>query len=203
VTETEAIPEDSGILAADGTIYESGQLVLYIFSPLYPMGSTIKILVDQLTYVTVIALLLAILVGFYLARMITKPIVAITERAEELAAGNFGIDFPQTHYSEIKRLANTLSYTSSELADTRTMQRDIIANVSHDLRTPLTMIRSYAEMIGDLSGDDPEKRAAHLAVIIGETERLNTMIAGLLDISRLQSGEKHINLTDFSLKTLI
>jgi len=135
--------------------------------------------------------------------MITKPLEAITERAEELAAGNYGIDFPVTHYTEIMRLADTLSATSSELAETRMMQRDIIANVSHDLKTPLTMIRSYAEMIGDLSGDNPEKRNEHLQVIMEETDRLSVMIAELLDISKLQSGQLSVKREDFSMCELI
>jgi len=179
------------------------RLILYAFSPLYPQESTSQIFMDQLRYVTIIAVLLSILLGFYLSRMITKPLESITERAEELAAGNYGIDFPVAHYTEIMRLADTLSSTSAELAETRTMQRDIIANVSHDLKTPLTMIRSYAEMIGDLSGDDPEKRAEHLQVIMEETERLSVMIAELLDISKLQSGQLSEKRTDFSLSELI
>jgi len=83
------------------------------------------------------------------------------------------------------------------------MQRDIIANVSHDLKTPLTMIRSYAEMIGDLSGDNPEKRNEHLQVIMEETDRLSVMIAELLDISKLQSGQLSVKHADFSLSELI
>ena len=179
------------------------RLILYVFSPLYPQESTAQILTDQLKYVTTIAVLLSILLAFYLARMITKPIEEITKRAEELGAGNYGVDFPVSHYSEILRLANTLSATSNELAETRTMQRDIIANVSHDLKTPLTMIRSYAEMIGDLSGDNPKKRAEHLQVIIEETDRLGGMISELLDVSKLQSGEIPIKRAVFSLKELI
>ena len=179
------------------------QLILYAFSPLYPQESTSQIFMDQLRYVTIIAVLLSVLLGFYLSRMITKPLEAITERAEELAAGNYGIDFPVSHYTEIMRLADTLSSTSAELAETRTMQRDIIANVSHDLKTPLTMIRSYAEMIGDLSGDNPEKRTEHLQVIMEETDRLSVLIAELLDISKLQSGQLPINHTEFSLNELI
>jgi signal transduction histidine kinase len=198
--EINAAPGEIMPLYAGG---DSNRMILFIFSPLYPMGSTVGILSSQLAYVTIIALLLAMLIAFYLSRMITKPIIQITERAEELAKGNFGIDFPSSHYSEIKRLGKTLTYTSSALADTRTLQRDIIANVSHDLKTPLTMIRSYAEMIHDFSGDDPEKREAHLQVIINETERLNTLISELLDISQLQSGETQINPTDFSMRKLI
>jgi len=179
------------------------RLILYAFSPLYPQESTSQIFTDQLRYVTIIAVLLSVILGFYLARMITRPLEEIAERAEELASGNYGIEFPYTHYTEIMRLADTLSTTSSELAETRTMQRDIIANVSHDLKTPLTMIRSYAEMIRDLSGDRPEKRAEHLQVIMEETDRLSTMIAELLDISKLQSGLLSIKREDFSLCELI
>ena len=182
---------------------DADRLILYVFSPLYPQESTSQILTDQLRYVTIIAVLLSLLLGFYLSRMITRPIEEITARAEELASGNYGIEFPVTHYSEVMRLADTLSSASSELAETRTMQRDIIANVSHDLKTPLTMIRSYAEMISDLSGDNPTKRAEHLQVIVEETDRLSAMIAELLDISKLQSGELSVKRTDFSLKELI
>ena len=206
--------EDTGTIATPEILPDSilsttidkpgtGRLILCLFSPLYPQQSTSNILNTQLTYVTLIAVFIAIMLAFYLSRMITKPLSEITSRAEELAAGNYGIDFPGAQYSEIVRLADTLSHTSKELAQTRTMQRDIIANVSHDLKTPLTMIRSYAEMIRDLSGEDPEKREAHLGIIISETERLNAMIAELLDISRLQSGEMPIRRTKFSLKSLI
>ena len=179
------------------------KLILYVFSPLYPQESTAQILTDQLVYVTIIAVLLSIMLGFYLSRMITKPLIQIAKRAEDLKAGNYGVEFPTTHYTEIMRLADTLSATSSELAERRTMQRDIIANVSHDLKTPLTMIRSYAEMIGDLSGDVPTKRAEHLQVIIDEADRLTTMIAELLDISMLQSGELPMKRATVSLKDLI
>jgi signal transduction histidine kinase len=201
IAAPEILPDS--ILSATMNQPGTGRLILCLFSPLYPQQSTSQILNTQLTYVTIIAVLISILLAFYLARMITKPLSEITRRAEELASGNYGIDFPGAQYSEIIRLADTLSHTSKELAHTRTMQRDIIANVSHDLKTPLTMIRSYAEMIRDLSGNDPEKRDVHLGIIVSETERLNSMIAELLDISRLQSGEMAIKRTDFSLKELI
>jgi len=203
---TEQAPAEPGEVSLPSVlsvIAPDSRLILFVFSPLYPQESTSQILTDQLLYVTIIAVLLSILLGFYLSRMITKPIEDITECAEKLAGGQYGIDFPESHYSEIMRLADTLSSASNELAETRTMQRDIIANVTHDLKTPLTMIRSYAEMIGDLSGDVPMKRAEHLQVIMEETDRLSAMIAELLDISKLQSGELPLNRTAFSLSELI
>jgi signal transduction histidine kinase len=179
------------------------QRILYIFSPLYPVGSTIDILVSQLIYVTIISILMACIISLYLARRITQPLISITQSAARLGEGEYGIIFDGAHYSEIIRLADTLTYTSLELAKTDNMQKDVIANVSHDLRTPLTMITSYAEMIRDLSGENPEKRNAHLQVIMDEADRLNTLVTDFLDISHMQSGRKEISLTEFSMKEII
>ena len=113
------------------------------------------------------------------------------------------MEFEGGHYSEISQLADTLNYTSQELAKADNLQKDLIANVSHDLRTPLTMVKSYAEMIRDLSGDNPEKRNAHLRVIIDEADRLNAMVSDLLVISRMQSGVETLNITEFNIKETI
>jgi signal transduction histidine kinase len=177
--------------------------VLSIFSPLYPMQSTIDILQNQLIYVSIIAMLMAFIISFLISRRISEPIENITRSAEKLGEGEYGVVFDGGHYSEIMKLADTLTYTSLELAKSDNLQKDVIANVSHDLRTPLTMITSYAEMIHDLSGNDPEKRNAHLQVIIDEAGRLNKLVTDFLEISRMQSGVQEITLTLFSLKELI
>lgn len=176
---------------------------LFIFSPLYPVEGTIEILANQLIYVTIISIVVALLIAFFLSRKITQPIEEITETAEELAEGRYGTIFDGGHYSELVQLADTLTYTSLELAKAENMQKDLIANVSHDLRTPLTMVTSYAEMIRDLSGDNPTKREEHLQVIIDEAERLNQMVIELLEFSKMQSGKQGMNYTDFSMKSLI
>ena len=83
------------------------------------------------------------------------------------------------------------------------LQRDLIANVSHDLRTPLTMVKSYAEMIRDLSGDNPEKRNTHLQVIIDEADRLNTLVNDILTLSDVQAGTLELRIERFSIKDLV
>ena len=89
---------------------------------------------------------------------------------------------------------------SAEIARTETLRKDLLANVSHDLRTPLTMIKAYAEMIRDLSGNSPEKREKHLQVIIDETDRLTLLVSDILNLSKLQSGvlEMDIRVINFS-----
>jgi signal transduction histidine kinase len=189
--------------AAYLTSNDEDRNILFIFSPLYPLQSTIEIFSGQLTYITIIFMLIAFMLSFYLSRKITQPLSAITESAAKLGEGEYGIVFEGGHYSEITRLADTLSYTSLELAKVDNMQKDLIANVSHDLRTPLTMVISYAEMIRDLSGEDPQKRAEHLQVIIDEADRLNKLVSDLLEISRMQSGKQELNVSEFSLKETI
>lgn len=174
-------------------------LLVYIFSPLYPVTSTIQILTNQLIYVTILSLMVACLISFYLSIRITRPIRKITRSADRLADGEYGIVFKGGHYTEINTLADTLTRASIELEKSDMLQKDLIANVSHDLRTPLTMIRSYAEMIRDLSGDNPQKREQHLQVIIDETERLNMLVGDLLSLSRMQSGKMVLTPSDFSI----
>ncbi|MFV0517692.1 MAG: sensor histidine kinase [Aminipila sp.] len=202
IPETHTGREDKKTLAYAGYLENSqGQrVILYIFSPLFPVDSTVGILRNQLIYVTVISLLLSFCLSVYLSNRISKPIKSITRSAEKLAAGQYGVGFEGGHYTEIIQLADTLNMTSTELEKTDNLRKDLIANVSHDLRTPLTMVKSYAEMIRDISGNNPEKRMAHLEVIIEEADRLNLLVSDMLELSRLQTHitpmeKKEFNLT--------
>ncbi|MDD3169222.1 MAG: ATP-binding protein, partial [Eubacteriales bacterium] len=179
------------------------EVILYIFSPLFPVASTVDILSNQLKYVTVISLILAFGLSLLISNRISRPIVNITKSANKLAEGNYEVTFEGGHYAEIAQLADTLNDTSRKLAKADNLQKDLIANVSHDLRTPLTMVKSYAEMIRDLSGDNPEKRNAHLQVIIDEADRLNLLVGDLLILSKMQSGAGALNHTKFCLKDSI
>ena len=161
--------------------------IMYMFTPLYPVKSTVSILRAQLVYIVIIAALMAMSMALYLSSRISKPIKRITKSAAEMGKGNYGVQFTGGHYTEITELASTLTKASRALEKTDMYQKDLIANVSHDLRTPLTMIKSYAEMIRDLSGDNPKKRSVHLQVIIDEADRLNTLVTDMLNMSRMQS----------------
>ena len=196
---------------AYGTVLDSGDgdtgfrnaKILYIFSPLRPVTSTVNIMTTILIYVTIISLILAFILSIYLSVRITRPIRKITASADRLAHGEYGIVFKGGHYTEINNLADTLTSASIELEKSDMLQKDLIANVSHDLRTPLTMIRSYAEMIRDISGDNPEKREQHLQVIIDESKRLNDLVDDLLAVSRLQSGKIAIEKSEFNLSEAV
>ena len=180
-------------------INNANSTILYMYTPLYPVRSTVEILRRQLFYITAIALVLTFTMAFYMSSRISKPIKEITLSAAEMGRGNYGVQFKGGQYTEIRDLADTLTDASRELEKSDMYQKDLMANVSHDLKTPLTMIRSYAEMIRDLSGNDPEKREQHLSVIIEEADRLNRLVDDMLSISRMQQKNIVLERSDFDM----
>lgn len=176
---------------------------LIINTPLAPIGSTASIIKKQLVIITFYLLILGLIISFFMSKRISDPIARITKSAEQLAAGKYDTEFDGGEYSEIQQLANTLTYAGQEILKVDSMQRDLIANVSHDLRTPLTMLKAYAEMIRDLSGDNPQKRNEHLEIIIEETDRLTQLVNDILDLSKLEDGNQKLNYSDFSITEVL
>ncbi|MDO5085663.1 MAG: HAMP domain-containing sensor histidine kinase, partial [Erysipelotrichaceae bacterium] len=112
------------------------------------------------------------------------PLIKMKNEAVKLAHGNYDTTFVGSGYSEVNELANTLNDAKDKLSKIDELRRDLIANVSHDLKTPLTMIKAYAEMILDISGDKKEKREEHLNVIIKEMQELSKMQAGYIVLNK-------------------
>ncbi|HAG14447.1 MAG TPA: sensor histidine kinase [Ruminococcus sp.] len=180
------------------TSFPEGYLILN--TPLKPVTATVSIIRRQLIIITVILLLVAIIITSIVSDRLSKPIVRVTKDAEQLAHGKYDIKFDGSGYDEAERLAETLTYASHEINRVDRMQRDLIANASHDLRTPLTMLKGYAEMIRDISGDNPEKRNKHLQVIIQETDRLQALVNDILDLSKLENGRMTLAVTEFDME---
>lgn len=166
---------------------ESGNY-LVIVSSIDPIDATTTVLQSQLLYITFIALLIASIISVFISKRLSRPIKNINEETKKLARGNYDVKFEKAGYKELDDLVDTLNFTTKELAKTDKIKKELIANVSHDLRTPLTMIKAYSEMIRDLSGDNKEKREEHLKVIIDETDRLTTLVNDMMDISKIESG---------------
>ena len=173
--------------------------VLYIIAPLQPDPSTIRILRNMLLYISIIVLVASFVLAYMLSLRITKPIDNLTSSATELSKGNYNVKFDGSAFTETRELAKALNKASYEMEKTDFYQREILANVSHDLKTPLTMIRSYAEKIMDISGDNPEKRNADLQVIVTETERLNKLVGDIMSVSNLQSNNIELHKETFDI----
>jgi signal transduction histidine kinase len=168
--------------------------LLYISTPLDPLGVTIEILRRQLLYVSIVALLMGLVIAFFIARRFTRPVTAITSQAGALAEGRFPESFDKGFCSELDHLSDTLTYASRELGKVEGLRRELIANVSHDLKTPLTMIKAYSELIRDISGDNKVKREAHLGVISSEVDRLEKLVSDILSLSQAQSGSMPLDM---------
>ena len=201
VTETrQSTPQIASRLLYASHIHTRGtDNILYIIAPLVPDPSTIRILRGMIAYISLIVLFASFVLAYMLSRRITLPIENLTNSATELSKGNYNVNFDGSAFTETKELARALNKASYEMEKTDFYQREIIANVSHDLKTPLTMIRSYAEKIMDISGDDPEKRDADLRVIISETERLNKLVGDILSVSNLQSNNIELHMETFDI----
>lgn len=173
---------------------------LYVTDSLESMGELAGDLQMRSLITGAVAIVLAFVVSGFVSMFITKPVVEVTEKAKELARGNYDVNFKEDYvYTEICELSDALDYASSEISKADKMQKELIANVSHDFKTPLTMIKAYASMIQEISGNDPEKRNKHTQVIIDESDRLTALVNDLLDLSKIRSGIDEIKRTVFNL----
>ena len=159
-----------------------------IIMPIDPIDATSTVITSQLLYITVISLIISTIISLFMSRRISKPIRNMNESAKKLEKGDYNIVFEKCGYNEIDELADTLNSATVSLERTDEIRRELLANVSHDLKTPLTMIKAYSEMIRDLSGENKQKREAHLKVIIDETDRLTRLVNDMMDLSKIESG---------------
>ncbi len=140
-----------------------------------------------------ITLLIAAGVAFWLARRMTRPLRDMQRTARTLAGGDLSARAEVGEHAddEVASLATTLNAMASQLEEARGSERAFLLSISHDLRTPLTSIRGYAEALADgtLDDSDPEARKRAAAVIQNEARRLERLVRDLLDLSRLDSRQ--------------
>jgi signal transduction histidine kinase len=141
-------------------------------------------------------LLFSMLLALLIARRIAKPIVSVSESAKTLAAGRYDVLFDARGYREIRELSDTLNVAAKELSAVDGLRRELVSNISHDLRTPLTLIAGYAEAMRDLPGENTPENAQ---IIVDEAKRLNRLVGDVLDLSKLQSGGQKLKLSRYNL----
>ncbi len=192
--------DDSMIYTKILTTKNGNQYVLLINSLIAPVDATVSTIRMQLGYVTLFMICLAFALALIIARKIARPIININQKAKKLAIGDEEIVFDEKGYKEIAELSNTLSQTSTELAKTEKLRRELIANVSHDLRTPLTLITGYAELMRDLPSENSPENSQ---IIVDEAKRLTQLVNDLLDLSKLQAGTEGLDEKPFNLTQMI
>lgn len=176
---------------------------LYINSVLKPVDATVDVIKRILVIISIISLGLALIVAYFVSKRLSGPLVRMSNTAKQLAAGDYDVKFKKGEYTEIDDLSNTLNYAKSELTKTIEMRKDLVANVSHDLKTPLTVIKSYGEMIRDISGPNEELRNGHLETIISEADNLTNLVNDLLDLSKIESNLEEAKKEKFDLAEVV
>lgn len=176
---------------------------LYINGPLEPYDSLIMFFANQYMFYMLIVIIISIVLATFLSNKLTKPIVNMKKSADILATGNYDVHFNNSYYNELNDLANTLNDATNKLSKVDELRKDLIANVSHDIKTPLTMIKAYAEMILDISGDNKQKREEHLNVIINEVDYLDHLVNDMSELSKLQSGNYILQQANFDIVKVI
>lgn len=182
-----------------------GSYYLVVNSGIEPIEYGSYIIRQMYGILTIFVILFATIASFLISKNMSRPVIEMTESAQRLATGDYTVNFNagSSRYQEMETLGKTLNYATKELAMIEDLRKDLIANVSHDIKTPLTMIKAYAEMISDFSGDDKAKREEHLAVIINEVNHLDRLVNDMLELSKLQSGSLTLNKETINLKTVV
>lgn len=150
-------------------------------------------------FMSTLWLMLAVLVAtYFISERLVSPIRAMSKAARSFAKGQFDVRVPVRGDDEISELAGAFNNMASSLASNEEMRRLFLANVSHDLRTPMTTISGFIDGILD-GAIPPEKHEYYLGVIAGEVRRLSRLVSALLDITKIQAGERKFTPVSFDI----
>lgn len=174
----------------------SSVYLLLVDSRLTPVTPAVEAFRNQLVFITSIVVILTLVSALMISKAISKPISNMNESAKKLATGDYDVTFKGEGFLEIAELNDTLNYAVEELKKTETLQRELLANVSHDLKTPLTLISGYAEMIRDIPSENNPK---NIQIIIDEANRLGVLVNDLLSLSKISSRTEPLNLSVYDI----
>ncbi len=150
----------------------------------------------------VIVALFAIMLVYFISRKISKPILKLNEAAKSIAKGNFKQRVEIDDIDEIGELGESFNYMAESIEQFENTRNSFIANISHDLRTPMTTITGFVQ--GILDGTIPEeKHEWYLSIVLDESKRLSRIVTDLLDISKLEQGSFNLEFKDFDLNELV
>ena len=162
---------------------------LVVAKPKTELAHRLLTLGDRLAIAFVGGIAIAGLLGWYSSRRITKPVLALSAAADEVASGTYNVDLPDVRSrDEIGHLATRFREMAARLAEADQQERNFLMTVSHELRTPLTAIRGHVDALSEGVADDPAERAASLEVIAAETARLDRLVGDILDLAKLETN---------------
>ena len=161
---------------------------LIVAKPKTELNRRLIPLLQRLAIASLGGIVVAGLLGWYLSRRITKPVLALSRATDEIARGRYDVDLPEVRGGgEIGHLADRFREMATRLSDAEQQERNFLMTVSHELRTPLTAIRGHVDALREGVAEDPEARAASLDVIANEALRLERLVGDVLDLAKLEA----------------
>jgi signal transduction histidine kinase len=161
---------------------------LIVAKPKTELNQRLIPLLQRLAIASLGGILAAGLLGWYLSRRITAPVLALSRATDEISRGRYDVDVPEVRGGgEIGHLADRFREMAARLSDAEQQERNFLMSVSHELRTPLTAIRGHVDALREGVAEDPEARAASLDVIAREAVRLERLVGDVLDLAKLEA----------------
>src|SRR3954471_1246800 len=161
---------------------------LIVAKPKTELNQRLIPLLERLAIASLGGIVVAGLLGWYLSRRITAPVLALSRATDEIARGHYDVDLPEVKGGgEIGQLADSFRQMASRLSVAEQQERNFLMSVSHELRTPLTAIRGHVDALREGVVQDPETRQASLDVVAAEAERLERLVGDVLDLAKLDA----------------
>ncbi len=196
----EAFGRQTYVVMAQRVVFDSGEGgTLLLAARGMPIRSTRTAMRNQFAVMVLAVLLATVLVGYTMAQSVSEPIIETNRAARDLSQARYTRPPHSGGYREIWQLNDTLAQTAEDLGKVEDLQRELIANISHDLRTPLTMIEGYAEAMRDIPDENTPE---NMQIIIDEAKRLSGLVSEVLDFSRLRTGNLEMKKSPFDLAAL-
>lgn len=172
---------------------------LVVAKPTTGLSEIVADLMPRLLFAGFIGTMAALILGFVFAQSIVAPLRSIARAARSVARGNYTQRAPVTGPREVRELATTFNRMTEEVQTSQQTLRDFLANISHELKTPLTSIRGFSEAMLDGTIDDAAGIERSTRVISNESNRLLRLVQELLDLSRIESGQISMRNEDIDL----
>ena len=215
-------PQNSSFIEGFGYCSDN-QTIVIMSTPVAGLKESVNISNKFLIYVAVIGFIITVIITFLITKMITSPILQLAEISNKMGKLDFTARYDGKRSDEIQTLGQNMNYMSdrlkkaiSKLQDANEvlkedikrkeaideMRKDFIANVSHELKTPIALIQGYAEGLNEGLCEDEESRKYYTEVIMDESEKMNKMVKQLLTLSSLESGNSILHKENFNMTAL-
>lgn len=213
---------DSNYIELVGGI--KGDYWVYLRSNYQSIRESAAISNEFLSYVGIVVTILCVIIMIFLSNHYTKPILELTKIAQKMEELNFDVRYKENRHDEIAVLGHSMNSLSDKLEQTiselktanneleldlqrrseqERMRQEFLANVSHELKTPIALIQGYAEGLQDNVNEDPESRNFYCEVIVDEANKMNKMVKKLLTLNQLEFGNGQVHLEHFDLQQVI